>query len=95
MWVLRSKEDNGRYTLRLLPATSKTVGRGKSADFVINSAMVSRIHCHLSISTSDLIVEDLRSTNGTFVNGSRIRKSKLHVGDLLRLGRFELSVSKE
>jgi len=57
--------------------------------------MVSRMHCHLSTSTSDLIVEDLRSTNGTFVNGSRIRKLKLHVGDLIRLGKLELSVSKE
>ena len=95
MWVLRSTDDSGRYTLRLALGAERTVGRGPRADFVVDVALVSRVHCHLSTSDSGLAVEDLRSTNGTFVNDKRIRQSPLRVGDRLRLGRLELSVSEE
>ena len=95
MWVLRSTDDSGRYTLRLPPGTSRTVGRGPRADFVVDAALVSRVHCQLSTSDAGLAVEDLRSTNGTFVNDERVRKSPLRVEDRLRLGRLELSVSEE
>jgi pSer/pThr/pTyr-binding forkhead associated (FHA) protein len=71
------------------------VGRGPRADFVVDAALVSRVHCHLSTSDAGLAVEDLKSTNGTFVNDERIRKSALRVGDRLRLGRLELSVSEQ
>ena len=95
MWVLRSTEDDGGYTLRLPPGAARTVGRGPHADFLVDAALLSRVHCHLSTSPAGLTVEDLRSTNGTFVNDRRIRTSPLRVGDRLRLGRLELSVSRD
>ena len=95
MWVLRSSDESSRYTLRLPPGAQKTLGRGPSADFVVNATLVSRVHCHFSASVTELAVEDLRSTNGTFVNEKRVRQSSLRVGDRLRVGRLELSVSKE
>jgi pSer/pThr/pTyr-binding forkhead associated (FHA) protein len=74
----------------------KTVGRATRADFIIDAALVSRVHCRL-ISESDgtLQVEDLRSTNGTFVNDRRVKRAVLAPGDRLRVGRVELLVSRE
>jgi pSer/pThr/pTyr-binding forkhead associated (FHA) protein len=94
MWVLRSN-DPTPVVLRLPPGASRTVGRNPPADFVVDSPLLSRMHCRLSASETKLTVEDLRSTNGTYVNGERVRQAPLQDGDRLRLGRFDLSVSAE
>ena len=95
MWILRSTDEARRHTLRLPPGAVKTVGRGPRADFVVEAALVSRVHCQLSVSADALAVEDLTSTNGTFVNDQRVERSSLTDGDRLRLGRLELSVTRE
>jgi pSer/pThr/pTyr-binding forkhead associated (FHA) protein len=98
MWILRSKADDGDEALRFRMASGhvKTVGRATRADFIVDAALVSRIHCRLTASASgELLVEDLRSTNGTFVNDERIKRRPLASGDLLRIGRVELSVQRE
>ena len=94
MWILRSTDETERYTLRLPPGAIKTVGRGPRADFVIEAALVSRIHCQLSVSGDLLFVEDLKSTDGIFVNEQRVGRASLTEGDRLRLGRLELSVTR-
>lgn len=94
MWVLRSTNDVQVQTLRLLPGTVRTIGRGPRADFVVDAALVSRIHCQLSALPDGLFVEDLKSTNGTFINDQRVRRSSLDAGDRLRLGRLEFSVAR-
>lgn len=98
MWILRTAHtSNGRArTFRLLPGTIKTIGRATRADFVVDAPLVSRIHCRLTASgRGDLHVEDLGSTNGTYVNDRRIRRATLAAGDVLRVGRVELTVSHE
>ena len=95
MWVLRSSDESSRYTFRLPPGARRTLGRGPNADFVVYASLASRIHCHFAASATNLAVEDLRSTNGTFVNEKRVQQSLLRVGDRLRVGGLELSVSKE
>ena len=98
MWILKSLENDGEPPLvfRVLPGGTKTVGRAVRADFIVDAALVSRVHCRL---TSDeggsLAVEDLKSTNGTFVNDRRIRRAVLAPGDRLRLGRVELVIERE
>jgi pSer/pThr/pTyr-binding forkhead associated (FHA) protein len=54
-----------------VPAGSiKTIGRTARADFIVDAALISRLHCRLTADRSDqLVVEDLGSTNGTRVNG--------------------------
>ena len=94
MWILRSTNDVRVQTLRLLPGTVRTVGRGPRTDFVVDAALVSRVHCQLSASPDGLVVEDLKSTNGTFINDQRVRRSSLDAGDRLRLGRLEFSVAR-
>jgi pSer/pThr/pTyr-binding forkhead associated (FHA) protein len=97
MWVLKTAEDaDPPFTFRILPGSIKTVGRATRADFILDAALVSRVHCRLSTDASgDLSVEDLDSTNGTFVNDQRVSgRAVLSPGDRLRVGRVELSVKK-
>ena len=94
MWVLRSRDETPRV-LRITPGSTRTIGRGPQADFVIEGSLLSRLHCRLAATTNALTVEDLHSTNGTFVNDSRVQESPLHEGDQLRLGRLELTVTVE
>ena len=57
---------------RLAPGAVKTVGRAPRADFILDAALVSRLHCRLSAEDDGLEVVDLSSTNGTFVNDKRV-----------------------
>jgi pSer/pThr/pTyr-binding forkhead associated (FHA) protein len=97
MWILQTPDpaETGSFTFRLLPGSVKTVGRATRADFVLDVAMVSRFHCRLTVTkTGALEVEDLRSTNGTFVNDNRVERLALSDGDRLRVGRVELIVAR-
>ena len=95
MWVLKSTDESFNRTLRINLGTTKTLGRSLRADFVIDAPLLSRVHCNLSASASGLEVEDLGSTNGTFVNNKRVQRSNLREGDHLKLGRLVLFVSEE
>jgi len=96
MWILQSAGTNSdRLTFRVSPGTIKTVGRAPRADFVVDAALVSRIHCRLEAGSEALEVVDLESTNGTFVNDKRVTRAKLVSGDRLRVGRVELRVDHE
>jgi pSer/pThr/pTyr-binding forkhead associated (FHA) protein len=95
MWVLRSAtEASDSLTFRIRPGTAKTVGRARRADFIVDAALVSRVHCRLEASDRKLEVIDLSSTNGTFVNDRRITRAPLAGGDRLRVGRVELTVEQ-
>jgi pSer/pThr/pTyr-binding forkhead associated (FHA) protein len=91
MWILQSTEG----TFRLKPGAIKTVGRAPRADFILDVALVSRLHCRLTAADENVEVVDLSSTNGTFVNDRRIQKARLKTGDRLRIGRVELMVNQQ
>ena len=96
MWILQSSEpEGGSFTFRLGPGAVKTVGRAPRADFIVDAALVSRVHCRLTAGEEQLEVMDLSSTNGTFVNDKRVERAKLTSGDRLRVGRVELTVEKQ
>jgi pSer/pThr/pTyr-binding forkhead associated (FHA) protein len=93
MWILqRSEPSDDAITFRLRSGAVKTVGRAPRADFILEAALVSRIHCRLTATEAGLEVVDLASTNGTFVNDKRVKKATLAAGDRLRIGRVELTV---
>ena len=92
MWILQSAEPAA--TFRLAAGAVKTVGRAPRADFVVDAALVSRLHCRITASADKLEVVDLKSTNGTFVNGKRVKKALVADGDKLRVGRVELTIAK-
>ena len=95
MWTLQSVEPAEiELTFRLLPGSLKTVGRAPGADFVVDAALVSRVHCRLTLNeTNQLELEDLGSTNGTFVNGRKVGKALLTNGDKLTIGRVQFVVN--
>lgn len=92
MWILESKSPDHPFLFRLLPGTSKTLGRAPRADFVVDAALVSRVHCRFVLEGERLDVEDLGSTNGTWVNGRRVQRSALADGDRVTVGRVEFEV---
>jgi pSer/pThr/pTyr-binding forkhead associated (FHA) protein len=98
VWTLQSIDPpDSALTFRLLPGTLKTMGRAPRADFVVDAALVSRIHCRFTLSDANqLQLEDLGSTNGTFVNGQKVAKSTtLNDGDSIKVGRVEFRVNTE
>ena len=91
MWILQSSE----ATFRLRPGAIKTVGRATRADFIVDAALVSRVHCRLTATDRHVQVEDLSSTNGIFVNDKKVDRANLAIGDRLRVGRVELTVERQ
>jgi len=92
MWILRTvSEGQPEKTFRLLPGSIRTLGRATGADFIVDAALVSRVHCRLMVlPDGTLEVRDLESTNGTYVNGARVERARLQAGDRLGIGRVEL-----
>lgn len=97
MWMLRTTgEAAAEQVFRLLPGNVRTLGRATGADFIVDAALVSRVHCRLTaLPTGELEVKDLDSTNGTFVNGSRITQARVASGDRIQVGRMELIALKD
>lgn len=72
-----------------------TIGRSDSSDIVLSDMSVSRRHAILSTSSGECFIEDLASTAGTWLNGEKINsKMRILPGDKLKIGGFELSLSK-
>jgi general secretion pathway protein A len=66
------------------------IGRTPDNDVQIDSRFVSRHHCQIITSTNSCVVEDLNSTNGTFVKSNRVRRHYLNDGDVVTIGKHEL-----
>jgi hypothetical protein len=62
------------------------VGRSSELDMVLVEDMVSRKHAKISQNGGKITIEDLGSTNGTFVNGEKVRTSRLKEGDRILIG---------
>ena len=67
-----------------------TIGRLAGNTFVVPETSVSGQHCEVRLQGDHLLVRDMRSTNGTFINGSMVSEGVLKPGDILRLGGVEL-----
>ena len=92
MWILRTNDEGmPEQTFRIVPGVARTIGRSTGADFILNAALVSRVHCQLlPLPDGGLEVRDLESTNGTYVNGARIERARLSSGDRVQVGRVEM-----
>lgn len=73
---------------RSFPVTrsSTTLGRGEECTLRIPVDRVSRRHCELIQNNGHLLIKDLGSSNGTYVNGKRVVEAKLKAGDRLQVG---------
>lgn len=68
------------------------VGRSSDLDMVLVEDMVSRKHARISMQQDQIWIEDLGSTNGTFVNGEKIKRARLKEGDRVLIGTSILKV---
>ncbi len=83
--------DKGRvFPLALAQGGSVILGRGRQSLTRLNDPQVSRAHCQIEIRGNDLILKDLNSVGGTFVNDRAVGEHVLRTGDVLRLGETQL-----
>jgi hypothetical protein len=62
------------------------VGRSSELDMVLVEDMVSRRHAKITVTGDQIFIQDLGSTNGTFVNGEKIKRARLQEGDRILIG---------
>jgi pSer/pThr/pTyr-binding forkhead associated (FHA) protein len=70
------------------------LGRVLSADLRLDDPRVSRIHALIEVKGPQILVTDLASSHGTFINGTKVLEGKLQVGDTLKLGFVEVKIEK-
>ncbi len=73
-----------------LKVDKTTIGRVEDNSFQIAEPSVSSHHCEVLLRGNEVVVKDLNSTNGTFINDEKITESVLKPGHTLRLGQIEL-----
>jgi hypothetical protein len=72
-----------------------TIGRSLECDIAFNDTFLSTQHARLELRGDEWILEDLRSTNGTFLNGFEVRNAtNVNDSDVIRVGRIELKLVK-
>jgi hypothetical protein len=90
--VLRSGQSGIAVGKMFTLGPSNLIGRSmESCEIALNDTFLSQQHARLEMRDDTWVIEDLRSTNGTFVNGIEVRDATiLEDGDILRFGRVEL-----
>jgi pSer/pThr/pTyr-binding forkhead associated (FHA) protein len=69
-----------------LPSDVTLIGRRQDCDLCIPLSVVSRKHCEFNMDQGRLMIRDLGSRNGTFVNGQKIEEMRLNPGDQIQIG---------
>jgi serine/threonine protein kinase len=72
--------------LAVLEGVPLVVGRSRHAETRLEDPGISRVHCEIQVEDGQVLVTDLDSAGGTFVNGKRVTEAVLAPGDVLRIG---------
>jgi pSer/pThr/pTyr-binding forkhead associated (FHA) protein len=78
-----------------LKVDKTTIGRVEDNLFQITEPSVSSHHCEILLRGNEVIVKDLNSTNGTYINGEKITESPIKPGQILRLGQVEMRLETD
>jgi hypothetical protein len=81
---ISGKYQGGEYPLT--EAGELVIGRSSDLDMVLIEDMVSRKHAKISLAPGAITISDLGSTNGTFVNGEKVKRADLKEGDRILIG---------
>lgn len=88
--VLAEDMDRQEY---LISEAERYIGRDETNDIVISDDLISARHLKISFAENAFWLEDLKATNGTFVNGERIKqKTRLNNEDIVKIGRTLLQI---
>ena len=95
-WCLESLVDGGK-SLQRVPIVNVPfrIGRIVGLDLTLPFQSVSKRHAEIYCEGEELMLRDLDSTNGTFVNRKRVKGAPLHEGDILHFAEFEFRVSRQ
>jgi ABC-type multidrug transport system ATPase subunit len=98
--TLKSAEINPNeprvFLQRALDRPQITIGRGDECDVRLDGLLISNVHARISQTANGLTIEDLNSTNGTYVNGQRITgRRPLPYEDVVQIGPFLLRVNPQ
>jgi len=74
----------------LISKEKTTLGRRRYNDIVIDNLAVSGEHALLHLVGSDVVIEDLNSTNGTYINGKALKKQQLSHSDIVEIGKYKI-----
>lgn len=88
--ALSSVEHDRKLAWNQLPVI---LGRSSNADITIEDRWVSRLHCELTEKDGMLVVRDLDSTHGTYVNGRQVSEAQLRPDDKLTIGMTSFAAS--
>lgn len=92
MLIVRGGRHEGQE-IRVGKRKKYYIGRAEDCQLRANTDSVSRHHCALMIEEPDVLIRDMGSTNGTYVNGERINGSHaLNNGDILAVGALKFEV---
>jgi pSer/pThr/pTyr-binding forkhead associated (FHA) protein len=89
---ISGKYQGGEFPLPVGTRAEIIVGRSSELDMVLVEDMVSRRHARIECDDDHILIEDLGSTNGTFVNGEKIKRAALKEGDRVLIGTSILKV---
>jgi pSer/pThr/pTyr-binding forkhead associated (FHA) protein len=78
-----------------LKGEKTTIGRVEDNVFQIPEPSVSSHHCEILLRGNDVVVKDLNSTNGTFLNGEKVSETVIKPGQILRLGQIEMRLETD
>ena len=84
--------DGESHTVLLSPNDPVLIGRSRESTVKLNFPSVSRKHARIFFERDIYWIEDLKSSNGTFVNQKQIRKARVNIGDVLKCGDFVIRV---
>ena len=88
---------SGRYKGHRIPLNKDTlrIGRDRVCEIALDDEAASRVHSEIVRERDTFLLRDLRSTNGTFLNGARVTESQLHSGDRVGVGDTVMLVQLE
>jgi predicted component of type VI protein secretion system len=92
---LRYKKRDGTQVVYELGERAITIGRSTEADLAILDDKASRVHCGIRMWDGEFFLKDLKSRNGTFVNGQSVDMVRLNPGDRIRIGSVVFSFEAE
>jgi len=96
MAIILLVQNNGKISKLPMKNRTITFGRSSKSDIKIDDKMMSGQHFSLTLTQNRILtVKDLDSTNGTFLNGSKIENSKIFIGDQISVGETVFTLDKE
>ena len=92
MYKLTVVAGSNRGTSYAVQEGEVTIGRQEGNGVVLQSSRISKRHCLVQVNKEEILVKDLGSSNGTFVNGVLVKSKKIKPGDRISVGPFVLEL---